>query len=271
MKTILYTCANLDYDQIFSPVVATPSVAHVLFSDRRPRFVRGWRWRPMPPETRGLSPVLTNRYCKFFAHRILPEAECSIYVDANTLVIGDLRPLIAEFLASGAQIGLFPHKERSDIYQEFAFSLDVGKIPPADRDRGRAQLRRYREDGLPDDHPFTENAIIFRRHAGPERDAALDAAMDLWWEQLETYTKRDQLSLPYVLHKTGLKTKVWDWNYGEKNPYFSRYIHRRDVVRDLSVILKNKRYYNRFYYYFFGVILFLYYNVAKRLLTRRPG
>ena len=129
MKTVLYTCADLAYDQIFTPVAATPGVPFVLFSDRRPRLVRGWEHRPFPEATRGLSPSLVNRYCKFFPQRIFPEADVSIYVDANLLVTADLSPLIAEFRASGADIGLFPHKERGDIFEELAFGARVGKIP----------------------------------------------------------------------------------------------------------------------------------------------
>ena len=65
--------------------------------------------------------------------------------------------------------------------------------------------------------------------------------MDLWWAELMNYTKRDQLSLPYVLYKSELKVKFWDWNYKYVNPYFMRYLHRRGVVSDLNVFLKNKQ------------------------------
>ena len=237
MKTVVYTCANLAYDQIYSPVVATPGVEYVLFSDRRPRFVSGWQWRPLPAQAASLGPALANRFCKFFPQRLFPEAGISIYLDANLLILGDLQPLINDFLASGAAIGLFPHGERSDIVSEFAFCKQVGKIGPADSARGEAQLAAYAAEGLPPDHGLTENAIILRRHDAP----GLDGAMDLWWQQLATYTKRDQLSLPYVLWKSGLEAKVWDWSYWSENPYFHRYIHRRGPISDIQIFLTNKR------------------------------
>lgn len=241
MKTVLYACTHLGYDQIFSPVATTPGMEFVLFSDRRPRFVRGWQWRPLPPQTAGLSQTMVNRFCKLFPHELFPDADCTVYVDANTLILSNLQPLIDEFLASGADIGLFPHKQRADIFEEFEFGVRVGKIPSSDVETGRRQLRRYLDEGLPPDHPFTENAIIFRRHGDP----ALEAAMDLWWEQLGTYTKRDQLSLPYVLHKSGLRMKLWDWNYKFENAYFKRYMHRRGIKNNVNTFLKNKNYYSR--------------------------
>ena len=244
-QTILYSCANLAYDQIFSPVVPSPGIEPVLFSDRRPRFVSGWNWRPMPAEAAALGPSLANRHAKFFPQKIFPEADYSIYIDANLLVIADLNPLLAEFIASDADIGLFPHSARCDIAADFDFCKEVGKIAPKDYALGAEQLAFYRAEGLPGGHIFTENAIILRRHGrGEARGEALEAAMELWWDQLARFTKRDQLSLPYVLHRSGIKVKLWDWNYLAPNPYFSRYIHRRGWLSDINIFLGNKRHYN---------------------------
>lgn len=245
MKTILYTCANLAYDQIFSPVVASPGIEPVLFSDRRPRFVRGWNWRPMPEAAARLGPALGNRHAKFFPMKVFPEADYSIYIDANLIVTADLTPLLAEFIASDADIGLFPHSARRDVHAEFEFCKEVGKLAPADHALGAEQMAFYRAEGLPEAHVFTENAIILRRHGrGEPRGAALEAAMELWWDQLARFTKRDQLSLPYVLHRSDLRVKVWDWNYLAPNRYFSRNIHRRGLVSDIQIFLSAKRHYN---------------------------
>lgn len=248
MKTVLYTCANLAYDQIFSPVAPSPGITPVLFSDRRPRFVSGWEWRPRTEEMAKLNPTLANRYAKFFPARIFPDADYSIYTDANNLVTADLNPLLAEFIASDADIGLFPHSKRRDIYAELEFCKEVGKVRPPEYALGDEQVAFYRAEGLPEEHVFTENAVILRRHGrGEARGAALDAAMELWWDQLARFTKRDQLSLPFVLHRSGLKVKLWDWNYLSPNPYFSRYPHRRGPLRDIHIFLINKRHSNAFW------------------------
>jgi hypothetical protein len=221
-KIVVYTCTFLDYDNVYTPVTMTPGVDYVLFSDRKPRFVRGWQWRGLPPEVAGLSQAMANRWCKFFPDRLFPDADVTIYVDGKTLMKGDLRPLVQEFLASGAEIGLFRHKDRTSIDAEFAFCVQVGKVKPADVARGEAQLATYYAEGFPREHGLTENGIIFRRHDGP----GLKAAMQLWWDQMQTHTQRDQLSGPYVLWKTGLPVHVWPWYYGRRNPYFLRYPHR---------------------------------------------
>ena len=70
--------------------------------------------------------------------------------------------------------------------------------------------------------------------------------MELWWRQLETYTKRDQLSLPYVLHKSRLRTKIWDWNFRDPRTRIScRYIHRRGLASDIYIFLKQQAAFQR--------------------------
>ena len=77
-----------------------------------------------------MSQTMANRYAKFFPQAVLPEVGCSVYLNANILVLGDLTPLIREFVNSGADIGLFPHRERSTLAEEFEFCRRVGKSPP---------------------------------------------------------------------------------------------------------------------------------------------
>ena len=122
----------------------------------------GGRCRRRRETCRPPSPTAS---AKFFPERILPEAELSVYVDANTLILSDLTPLIAEFAASGADIGLFRHRERASLAEELAFGRQVGKIPAADAAKGEAQLRHYREAGLPPDVALHRE----RHHLPPAR------------------------------------------------------------------------------------------------------
>jgi hypothetical protein len=252
-RVVVYTCTFLSYDQVFPPVRRTPGVDYVLFSDSRPRFLGGWEWRPLPKAAQSMTQTMANRYCKFFPHRLFPEAEISLYVDGNTLILANLSPLITEFRASGAGIGLFVHKERENLLAEFAWVQRTGKIPPEEAGRAAEQLARYRAAGVPPDHVITENGIILRRHGDPD----LGPAMDLWWNELCTYTQRDQLSLPYVLHTTRIAKKIWDWNYKYRNSYFLRYPHRSGFAVDLAVALRSRMLRGRRAYIVYGIILYV--------------
>ena len=80
----------------------------------------------------------------------------------------------------------------TSIAEELAFGKEVGKIPAAEAATAEAQVAGYLAGGLPAAHVLTENGVIFRRHGAP----GLEAAMELWWQELDRASKRDQLSLP---------------------------------------------------------------------------
>ena len=87
---------------------------------------------------------------------------------------------------------------------------------------------------MPLDQPLTDNGIIFRWHKHP----LLIIAMSSWWEQLNKFSKRDQISFPYVVWKNKIPVKIWDWSIREKNDYFEIYLHRQSLVRDLMTTIR---------------------------------
>lgn len=233
-RVVLYTCTFEAYDYVYPPAVVDPFVDYVIFSDR-PFFRAGpWQWRPIPEAAAALSQTEQNRYCKFFAGRLFPGHACSIYVDGNIHVRGSLAGAVDAFAASGADIALFRHRTRRSVEEELAACLLLGKITPEEHRLGLVQIARYRAEGLPDDHVLTENGIIFRRHDS----ATLDHAMALWWSELQQSIRRDQISLPHVLRRTGVPVMLWDWHYRAPNPYFFHYAHKGPRLRNIDDFLR---------------------------------
>jgi hypothetical protein len=178
---------------------------------------------------------------------VFKEAEYSIYVDGNIRIIGDLGPLIKEFKESRAAFGVFKHQDRTNIFEEADACIELGKFDDRDKERVKDQLKVYSELGLPLDQPLTDNGIIFRWHKHPK----LSDAMSSWWEQLQSFSKRDQISLPYVVWKNNLLVKKWSWSFREENAYFEVYLHRRSLIRDLGTIIRvyrNDYVWSRFVY-----------------------
>jgi hypothetical protein len=185
------------------------------------------------------SPVVKSRYYKIMKFAVTAEPDVSIYIDGNVRVIGDLGPLIRDFASSGASIGLFKHPRRNDIFEEAEACRSLGKIKTdADLDRLQKQISNYRREGIPKGHGLTENAVIFRR----SQNGDLSKAMELWWQQISQFTHRDQISLPYVLWKTGIKSLIWNWSYRDHNTFFSLYPHRQKGKWDnLAVYLQARK------------------------------
>ena len=86
------------------------------------------------------------------------------------------------------------HQSNLCIYQEYqtvlAAELDKPELILAERDL-------IEKDGMPYNYGFTENNILYRRH----HQAEVISLMDEWWNMIENYAKRDQLSLVYLLWK----------------------------------------------------------------------
>lgn len=229
----VYSCVTDDYDLVLPPVLLREyRIKFVVFCESQTR-ARGWHNRPCVRLFR--SGILTNRFHKFFPHILFPNAQYSVYVDGNIGIIGDISILLDEFIESEAAIGLFRHKDRATVAEEMRACLDMKKFDEDDLRFYQMQVDNMYLDGMPENQRLTDNAVIFRWHNHP----ALPVAMDDWWAQLQSFTKRDQLSLPYVLWKNNVATKIWNWSFRERNEYFEKYPHKGTLLRNIRIRLRN--------------------------------
>lgn len=220
-RILVYTCVFRGYDRVFPPVHHDPTIDYVLITDDPSTSVPGWRTIHVDRTQFG-SESAPNRYFKMLAHKsIFPGYDVSIYVDGNIRVIGRTTEFAANFLESGAALGVFRHPRRQSIEEEAKACLESGKL--ADVARLESELADYTADGFPDKQGLMETGVVVKNH----RHRALDEAMELWWRLFERFDSRDQISLPYAIWKTGLPTLVIEQSFREPNPYFGLYPHSR--------------------------------------------
>lgn len=239
IRAIVYSCSFRDYDYTIGPLERTHSCEFLRFGDSlRDRF-GVWCHELVPDALRGDSQLLMNRRMKLFPERFLPDCDVAIYVDGNILIRADLSPLIVEFMESGADIALFRHPSGRTLNQEIDHAL-VYRIPSEDFQVTEEQRKRYASMGLLEAQ-ISENSVIFYR-MGSSKIARLGEA---WWGELDRYSKRDQISLPYALQQSMASVYFWDWHFhspSSKNLYFARYRHRRtgflNQLRDRPHVLQ---------------------------------
>lgn len=193
---------------------------------------KGWKCRQIERLSRGLR--ATNRYYKIMGPvNEFCDYDYSVYTDNNILVLRSVETLLRSFKKSQAAIGLFRHAERSNLHAEVEACRRLGKFDDVDRERIDEQLRTYAATPGVHEQPLTDNAVLIRWHRHP----ALEPAMQLWWDQLCQYSIRDQISLPFVLAKTKIPYKLYDFSPHKSNPYFVAYPnptnHRNRVKRAL--------------------------------------
>lgn len=192
-RLVVYTCIAGRYDEL-APALAEAGVDHVCFSDLD-LSVPGWHFRPLPSQFN--SPFLQNRFAKLHPHILFPNHEYSVYLDGNISLKAELSAMVDQALARGC-IALYQHPFRGCVYAEAIECAAVG------HDWGwiiRRQMERYRQEGFPADAGLFEANLIIRSHL----DKETILMMDLWWNEIRTGVRRDQLSLTYAAWKAGAR------------------------------------------------------------------
>lgn len=218
MKRLIYTAVFGGYDRVYPPLRKEAGVDYVIITDAPDLVVPGWTVHQVDASAFA-APKAANLYYRALIHRVLPGYDASLYVDGNIRLIGDTRPLFEALDASGAALAAFSHPRRTRVAEEVEAVIAQCKVH--EPTRVRQEFASYLAAGFPDTAGLTENGVLLKDHRHPE----LDAAMALWWKQFSAHLTRDQISLPFVLWKTGLPVLVFPTSFRSRNPFFAGYPH----------------------------------------------
>ncbi|MEM7219562.1 MAG: glycosyltransferase domain-containing protein [Pseudomonadota bacterium] len=203
---IVYTCVVGGYDRLRPDAASTSRSCDdfVCFADAMKSLPSPWRQQSLARDLGERERRRTNRWHKLFPHELFPGARASLYRDGNLELSQNYADYIAAVRDVDAALGVFRHPRGRSVAEEVLSCREQDKFSPRDLERIDAQLASYALAGFDLDTPISANYLLVRNHEHP----GLAEAMLLWWEELERHTGRDQLSLPYVLWKTGLPF-VW--------------------------------------------------------------
>lgn len=219
----------------------------ICFTDQ-PLRSNVWKIEKVKPPVLG-DMTRSNRYYKILAHRILPKYDMSIYVDGNVQIVGDVVELARKYLIDAhlavldhAKWKRLPLKNLKEELQELLKMEQIGKHQE-DASLMSKQVAAYFAEGFPDLGGLSWNMMLIRQH----NESDVIAAMELWWNQLVCWSKRDQVSFNYVAWKTNLK-----FNYipldGADNQYIKRLNHYLTPLAQLySYVLGARKRIGRFF------------------------
>lgn len=200
-KGVIYTCITNNYDDIHgmkSHQYINKDWDYVCFTDNQEDVKLGqigiWQMRPL--QFNQLDNTRNNRYHKLHPHLLFPEYQESIYIDSN---INILSSFLFDFIQANNGNFLLPkHFKNTCIYNEYQDVLDSKLDDPNLIEQERQVLEKA---GMPNQYGFCENNVLYRKHHEPQ----VKSLMQDWWEMVTKYSKRDQLSLTYLLWKQGIK------------------------------------------------------------------
>lgn len=199
-KLVVYTALFGDYDDLIEPKEKYEGCDFVCFTDQK--HLRSDIWEVRLIEKCDLTPNMMNRKYKILPHLFLSEYEWSLYVDSNIAIIGNPLDLAIKYL-SHYDMAVPKHFARNCVYEEAKECVILGKIK---FEETKKQMDSYEKEGFPKNFGLGENNILIRKHNSKK----VMILMNDWWNELNTQTKRDQLSLAYVLWKKGEKFNFMD-------------------------------------------------------------
>jgi hypothetical protein len=209
------------------PVQPGSELRFICFSDGKRPQAPGWELRPLVSPPRLVNPHDINRFHKVFPHRLFPGKRWSIYIDGNIRFAGDWACLVQTVQESSVPLGAFRHPQGRNLVEEVDACRRYGKFDAFDGAAVERQLAFYRREGFDLTTTISANYLLVRDHAFP----GLDAAMSLWWSHFFEFSKRDQISLQYALHRNGLSWTALDGPDGVDAALLTRLPHHRPAAQ----------------------------------------
>ena len=167
------------------------------------------KWETFTPCDLFHDPVRNAKIHKVLIHKYIKD-DISIWIDGSSSFHVPADVLVDEFLKD-ADIFFFTHAWRDCVYKEASSAKGSEKHPHMID----FQMEKYKFDGYPEHNGLLEGGFIIRRHN--ERTEKFN---NEWWTEICTGSRRDQLSIPYVLWKNpDIKVKSHISNVRE-HPYF---------------------------------------------------
>ncbi|KAF5947034.1 hypothetical protein HYC85_017262 [Camellia sinensis] len=174
------------------------------------------------------EPRRNGKVPKILTHRLFPQAQYSIWIDGKMELLVDPLLVLERYLWRGKHtFAIAQHKHHRSIYEE------------ADSNKRRKRYARplidlhmkiYHYEGMEPWSPkkntvsdVPEGAIIIREHT-----AINNLFSCLWFNEVNLFTPRDQLSFGYIVYRFGGQFKFFMFPNCEYNSIFELYPHTRE-------------------------------------------
>ena len=198
-KIVLFTAIFGEYDKLLLPERIESDVDYVCFTDQPRNNYGVWQIRAAPyyhPD-----PTRIARYVKTHPHELFPDHDIAVWIDANIILRADIHKYIDLIRQNRKIIGLILHPLRNCFYEEAKVCQRLRKDKFSIIN---AQVEEYRQQGVRHGAGLFETnfMVVFLE------DKRIHEIFDLWWQQIERFSRRDQLALCLVAHKKHLMVET---------------------------------------------------------------
>lgn len=236
-KYVIYTGIFGDYDHLIEPDISLLDNVDLICFTNNPKL-RSKVWDIRIVDEPNISDHMLNRKIKVLPHFYLSNYDYSLYVDGNIFLKKDFEDFFESYCDSKLLMALPIHLDRKCLYEEALVCIQQKKD---NESLIRKQMTHYEEDGFPRKYGLYENNILLRKH----NDPLICTIMEKWWHELNTWSKRDQLSLCYVFWKNNFSPKLIKESSRIRNPYFDIVLHsnykKMPFIKRMIVLVDMKK------------------------------
>lgn len=196
-KNVVYTANFGNYDKLYDLCIKNDKVDYFYFTDNRD--IKSKHWNVIYVEKPFYEYSHKNsKYYKILPHDFLYEYDKSIWIDS---CIYNIRTKFDYHFNHLNRYDLLIHKhpDRSCLYVEgeTCIKLKKDKVEIIER-----QLKDYKLYNYPSNNGLFWCGFLARKH---NRIININ---ELWWDEINKYSKRDQISFPFVLYKYNLRPNM---------------------------------------------------------------
>ena len=221
-KIAVYTCITGNYDELqeISKNVFENNIDYYCFTNNK--NVKSNTWKVIYIEDFSLTNHMLNRKIKILGNELINDKyDILVWIDGNVVI----KEKISKFLSEQCDLKnysfcAFKHPDRNCIYDEGTACVRLKKD---NKDIILKQLSFYEKDGYPRNNGLCEMGIFVRRN----NDKIVQETMQLWYEMINKYSKRDQLSFMWCVKKRKLRLQVIPLTIDD-NKYFLRINHYKN-------------------------------------------
>lgn len=191
---VIYTCFTGNYDNLIQHNCTNLNYDYVCFTDNeellKQKKLGIWTIRSL--EYNELDNTKNARWHKTHPHILFPDYDYSIWIDSNGDILSD-----KIFKMEEKDLFIPKHFGRDCIYDE---CLECVVCKKETMHNVSAIMDILEKEKMPKHYGLNETNILMRRHNHPK----IIKLMEEWWSYIKKYSKRDQLSLSYILWKNGI-------------------------------------------------------------------
>ena len=196
-RYVIYSALVGKYDNILQPVVIDNRFDYILFSnDIKSDHVGIWKVKSINYQNRDSTRIC--RYIKTHPEELLDDYEVSVWIDSNVSILSDIiYRRVIELDEQNIPISSMWHPVRKCIYAEAFATVNM----MVEHESVVVNwCHKLKKEGFPQNIGLCETGVMYRKH----HMTCVQDTDTLWWNCIDKYSRRDQLSFNYVLWKLGV-------------------------------------------------------------------